>query len=606
MLWLLQSGPRAAPEERLTPQERVPAHGVFRFASMRAHASDAPPLVLGPGLNVLSGVSHDDLRLLRTVFEALTGAAAAGLDAIVEVDGTRMALDAEMPRLHGLVGHSPPIVEVPAGSLGAAGPGYSGPGYSGPGYSGPGYGGPGHGGPGHGGPGTGSEGSGAQQATGRADPAHARLAELRSLVRGLRSELELTQRELDRQRELDTQRELGVAPDPGVSGGAGLSGDAGLHPADVAAICDRLRDLLAGSPPPEATRLADELDEARRHRVYRIHREDALDQLMAECRAAVRSASEYLESVAGRDDAGSGGEGGGEVSFEAHSLEAHTIARLDLLEELARFWEGRLAELRSESADQGELLARANEVLVARGGLPSGSHRDAAARLRDLAAASGADRRAVDELAGILAGYLGLDPSSMTVEELLERAEQRLANGTDAGTQNAPATPHWPQPDPDRLVELESAERRLVDRLARADSELEALERSAEAARQALDATLDAGDASAGTPQAAPSRASGANPFGDKPASPSGGTRPADEAAWSFTDAIIDARAIPGVGVLPVLIVEPNQTPHGLTGVDPMSVASMGLGGQVVWVTDRPEVTDGLAVLVDDVRIIGG
>lgn len=508
---------------------------------MRAHASDAPPLVLGAGLNVLSGVNREDLQLLRTVFEALTGAAAPGLDAIVEVDGTRMALDTAFPRLHGLQGHTPPIVDVPAGT----GPAVS----AGPGGA-----------------------------------AQARLTELRALIRALDSDLELTRREVDRQRDLDPG-EVDEGDGSRDAAGAGTP----LHPADVAGICDRLRDLLAREVPSDATRLADALDEARRRRVYRVHREDALGQLMSECRAAISSARDYLDSVAGNDDSGHGsGPAGGEDSdasmkarLDAGALEAHTIARLDLLEELAQFWEARLEELRRETVDENDLLAQANGLLIAAGELPSGSPRDAAVRLRELAASDGGDQGAIDELAGSLAAHLGLDASSMTAEELVARAEQRLATGADpgAGSTDGRGQPHWRQRDQRRLDELEAAERRLAARLATASSELEALERGIAAAPNPFDRGLEG---------------------------PSGLTHSANAPSWSFSAAIHAARTIPGVGALPVLLVEPATQRHGLSDVDPMAVASMGLGGQVVWVTERPEVLDGLVALGDDVSFISG
>ncbi|MCZ7628974.1 MAG: hypothetical protein M5U19_07855 [Microthrixaceae bacterium] len=42
-----------------------------------------------------------------------------------------------------------------------------------------------------------------------------------------------------------------------------------------------------------------------------------------------------------------------------------------------------------------------------------------------------------------------------------------------------------------------------------------------------------------------------------------------------------------------------------MSGVDPRAVASMGMAGQVVWVTHRPEVLWALESLGEDVGIIG-
>lgn len=518
----------------MTPQERDPARRVFRFSSVRARFSDAPPVTLKPGLNVILRPTDDDRRLLRSVFEALTGAASSGLDALLDVDGSTVALDAGFAPRHGLDGIAPPVVEVPAGRDPLT--------------------------------------TGAARSLAIFDPSDQRIADLAANERRLSSELELTRRELLRERERE-------APDdqhPPV----GRDG-ADLHPADVAVMCDRLRELLAMDQPADALRMAERLEEVGRRRVYRIHREEALGQLIEECRAAERSAQDYLDSIADSPRAfGSPDESGGasqpehlsvEERLEVGAREAHTIARLDLLEELSGFWKGRLEELKTDVTAGIELLADANALLASAGELPSGSLRDAAARLREQARRWDYDETTVDELVESLAAYLGSDPTRRAPEELLVEAERRLANGAVTERQGDP----WRARDDQRLVELEATEHRLTDRLNAARAELVALERGRDATRP--------------------------NPFGS---AGTASTR-APQDGWSFANAVTRARTVPGVGILPVLLLEAPYDTRAMSWVDPLAVASMGIAGQVVWLTDRPEVLSALRSLGEDVGIIG-
>lgn len=548
MFEVLHSGLRAAPEERLIPQERDPTQRVFRFSSVRARFTDAPAVALKPGLNVLLRPTDDDRRLLRSVFESLTGAASSGLDALVDLDGSMVALDASFPYLHGLDGLGPPVVDVPAGDD----------------------------------PRTGRT----TRDRAHSDPSDQRMAELGADERRLSSELELTRRELQR----EWEREAIV--DPGPPAGRGESD---LHPADVAVMCDRLRELLAMDRPTEVLRMAGRLEDVGRRRVYRIHREEALGQLIEECRAAERSAQDYLDSVVaspqGPDSPGER-DGGGRVEnmsmeerLEAGTREAHTIARLDLLEELSDFWKGRLEKLKAEVTTGNDLLADANALLASAGELPSGSLRDAAARLREHARRWDYDEATVDELVEALAAYLGSDPAAMAPVELLAEAERRLAHGGATERQGGSAG-GWRARDDQRLVELEATEHRLASQLDTARAELGALERGREAARM----------------QSRPSGgARQPNPF----SSPDTGSPGAPEAGWSLADAVTRARTVPGVGTLPVLLLEASHDAHAVSSIDPLVAASMGNAGQVVWVTDRPEVLSALESLGEDVGIIG-
>ncbi|MCZ7628975.1 MAG: hypothetical protein M5U19_07860 [Microthrixaceae bacterium] len=363
---------------------------------MRAKSPDARAVILKPGLNVLFRPTEDDRGLLRSVFEALTGTMVSGLDAQLEVDGSAVALDSDFSTHHGLDGCPPPVVDVPAGNdqttAGTAGDRHHG------------------------------------------DPSDQRFAELTASERRLSSELELTRRELLEQRGR-------AAPDDSPPSARDAGSD--LHPADVAVMCDRLRELLAMDRPAEALRIAERIEDLGRRRVYRIHREEALGQLIEECRAAERSAQEYLDSVVGppRVPGPQGGPpdgeaGGGadrnsmEERLEAGTREAHTIARLDLLGELSDFWMGRLEELKAEVTTGNDLLADANTLLASAGELPSGSLRDAASRLREHARRSDYDAATVDELVEVIGGLSGIGPC-------------RHGSRGPVGRGRAPAGPRW-------------------------------------------------------------------------------------------------------------------------------------------------------------------
>jgi hypothetical protein len=499
---------------------------------VRVRSSDAPAVTLKPGLNVLLNPADGDRRLLRSVFEALTGAASSGLDALVEVDGSTVVLDVSFATSYGLVGLSPPVVDVPTGQDPCT--------------------------------------VGTAPDRDRTSPSDQRIADLAANERRLTSELELTRRELKRKRE----REAFDDPHPPVG-----SDGSDLHPADVAVMCDRLRELLAMDHPVEVVKMAERLEDVGRRRVYRIHREEALGQLIEECRAAERSAQDYLDSVAdSRPSPGSPGEPESmslEERLEVGTREAHTVARLDLLVELSGFWKGRLEALKAEVTAGDALLAEANALLASAGELPAGSVSVAAARLREHARSGDYDEATVDGLVQSLAAYLGSDPKSMALPELLAEVERRLADGGAAERQGGFAA-RWRPRDDRRLVELESAEHHLASQLDAARAELGALERGREATSTCP------------------------NPFG----SPGTGAPRGPVVGWSFADAVTRARTVPGVGTLPVLLLESHDA-NALSGIDPLAVASLGISGQVVWLTDRPEVLPALESLGEDVGILG-
>lgn len=507
---------------------------------------------LRSGLNVVFRPTVEDRDLLRSVFEALTGTISSGLEAQVEVDGTTVALDVGFPSLYGLDGHPPPVVDVPVAHDARIGRATSG--------------------------------------RHRADPADQRMAELAASERRLNSELELTRRELAEQRERD-------APDDPRS--QVRRGGPDLHPADVAVMCDRLRELLAMDRPAEALRIAERIDDLGRRRVYRIHREEALGQLIEECRAAERSAQDYLDSVGdpphvpgsqgGADGADRPERSAMEERFEAGTREAHTIARLDLLGELSEFWTRRLDELRAEATTGNDLLADANALLTSAGELPSGSLRDAASRLREHVRRSDYDEATVHELVESLTAYVGSDPAAVAPVELLAEAERRLAQG-GVGEPGGGSSTRWRARDDQRILELEDAEHRLTIQLDAVRAEVGALQRGRDTARSHA-----AGAAAVTHP----------NPF-DPPAGSRGvGDGPAAD-GWSFTDAVTRARTVSSVGVLPVLLLEPSEIGvNALSGVDPLAVAATAMVGQIVWVTQRPEVLSALESLGADVGIIG-
>lgn len=510
----------------MIPQEQDPAQRVIRFSLLRSPVTDAPPVTLKPGLNVVLRPTGDDRRLLRSVFEALTGVASSELDALLDLGGCTVALDAGFPHLHGLDGLPPPVLDVPGAQSPTA--------------------------------------VGIANSRGQADSSVQRIAVLAATERRLSSELELTRRELEQERAREGEGEAGNESD--------------LHPADVAVMCDRLRELLAMDHPAEAVKMAERLESDGRRRVYRVHREEALGQLIEECRAAERSAQEYLDSFSNppRDP---GAENMSiEARLEASSREAHTIARLDLLEELLAFWRGRLEELEDEVNEGNDLLAEANALLASAGELPSGSVRDAASRLRELAHRWDYDGSTVTELVEALAGYLNLDPTSFTPVGLLAEAERHLAHGGIARRQGGSAGA-WRERDDQRVTELETTEHRLASQLDTVRAELGALERGRESISQP-------------------------NPF----SSPAIGSTGAPDGGRSFVDAVARVRTVPGLGILPVLLVEQfqeSQDSHAVSTIDPMVVASMAVAGQVVWMTDRPEVLSALESMGEDVGIIG-
>lgn len=476
---------------------------------------------LGGGLNVLVGIPEKDLAALRSAFGALTGTAETDLEVLVEVDGAAVPLDRVFARTHGLHGRRPPVLDVP------------------------------------------------QSPHPRSAPEQ-QLVEMLAHERSLISELELTRRELDRERDLVVSA-MDDAP----------RAETDLHPADVAVMCDRLRELLTVPGAGELVDLLERLEEFNRDRVYVIFREEALGQLMVECDAAISSAREYLRMLAGTET---------RTDPETTRMEAHTIARIELLEEFAGFLEQQTEELGVGLSDAGDLLSEANGRLTEAGRRPASTLTQAVGEIRDLLSSPAVDDTATGELVTALAAWLGVRSGTgedvyRDPHELLAAAEERLAagGGTRWGDSRSGT---WRRGDPERLAELEANDQRLASKLVMVRRELASLERGLEALERSV------------RDRPRP------NPFEDAPDSREAGRPGGVSKRWSLSGELAAVRDVEGAPRLPVLLVEPPGGHHELSHLDPLAVAALAMGGQILWVTDREAVPETLGVLGDAVEVI--
>ncbi|MCB1270855.1 MAG: hypothetical protein KDB31_05490 [Microthrixaceae bacterium] len=537
----------------MRPQERPAVRRSIRLLSLRGRSSDSEAVELSAGLNVVTGASPVELDLLRSSFAALTARGEPGMDALVEVDGTPTVLDRGFAERFGLHGLPAPIVEVPS-TRDTATVGQPG-----------------------------GVGVGADRLAMRGH-----LAEVAAREHALAGELELTSRELERERDLleGSPEEGGSSAAPGEYGAA--PPDKALHPADVAVMCDRLGELLSLEGAATGRELLERVEAFVHGEVYTLYRVEALDQLIEECRAAVRSAREYLGRIPSRGPGTAGAEAvpdGARPLEDQVSLdmEARTIARLHLLEELSVFWAERRSEVERTAAEGAGLLSEANEALTRAGGRPCDDLHQAMLELRELSAGQEPDRDALGELVDGLRAGLGPTAPEGSAREVLALAEQRLAGGAqDRGA--------WRQAHTDRVRELEKARGRLDSALEAVRSELAALRRGIAAMEPEPD------------PRSEP------NPFeGRFPASPGVGDHSPGApgaAGWSLATELMQHRGRGASASLPVLVVEPGREGHQLVGVDPLSVAALALGGQVLWVTDRAEVISSLEALGDEVVVV--
>lgn len=516
---------------------------VLRIVTLRARSAGAPLTQLAPGANIVAGATAADVASLRSVFEAFTGSGAPAVDAVVEIDGQRSELDDTLAERLGSVGATPPVVDL---SVGKALDQTSG------------------------GPAPQS-----QNAT--------RVAQLRGARAKLHSELELVRREIHRAEEaIEAKRSGGGGVGEGSSDGPphGAPDDPATHPADIAVMCDRLRELSRSGPGRELLELAESLEEAGARRIYSIHREEALNQLMAECTDAIESAERFLTADPAPPEGMAPAPPDLDEMLRAGARQARTIARLDLLVELSEFWRARRAELDDKDRQLSVLLAEANEILAGAGRPRVASASQASAVLWELAdlGAAPAESAAVEELTANLRAFVGAGSEDLSGLELVQRAESRLSEGA-ATVESEPAVPtsELAGDEIDRLEQLRSTETRLSDELQVLGDALAALERGQEVIE---------------------SSRSEPNPFAAE-----AGVPDAEAASRAVADRLRSLGSLPGM-TLPVLLIDTDGG-DAPGGPDPRSLLGAIGPGQVVWVTDRPEVLNAAAAMGEDVHLIG-
>lgn len=545
-------GERDVPEERVSRTREGRAEQVLRILSLRARAYGASETTLAPGLNIISGAAQSDVAAVRGSFDALTHPMRPSVRTIVEVGGDEVEVDEQFADTFGLAGLPTPVLDLSSAPVEHADP----------------------------------------RPTSEREPVSAntqRVSQLQRSAGRLRSELELVRREISREGAERSGGRAGREPAPQrprgkLWGGEARAGASELHPADVAVMCDRLRDLLDSPAADEQlTDLADRLDAVGAQRVYSIHREEALDQLVAECNDAIRSAEEFLAaepaSEAGRTTPEP------DAVLSAGARRARTIARIDLLSELAEFWRNRREALDDTNERSAELLEKANAALVGLGGRPATSPVRAAALLRELAgsARSREEVAAMEDLTAALAEFVGDEATGRSPAELLVLAEARLGEGGSKGG-GAPLSEDLESgaAADERLRTLSGTERRLSEELQVVEEALGALQRGSDALEESR---------------------SRPNPFGRGPGVDSG------RADGRGRPTLARLRALGSVGGttrLPVLIVEPSASfAHGAADLPELSEVLAAAGpGQVVWVTNRESVLRAAAAMGEDVNHI--
>ena len=531
--------------------------------SLRARHPRAVATELHDRVTVLAGLSSEDREALRSTFASITEPAAPGLEALVEVDGTTVPLDESFAATFELLGAAPCVVDVPAAAGSAVGA-------------------------------FAAEASPSAVSHGN----EASLARLHRRRDALSAELNVARRALDEERALLASRSMG---DRGPS-----RAPSGHSNAGVRELVDQLAAALEAPVPTDPLELADRLDSLSRRSSATAARDAALGQLMAECRVAIDSVQAVLTGqVGGSDDrlavlaeldrvrdemvdaargtltrrarrrladlqhresellAATGHRSYRDLSADVRSGRAPggddmqlAQARLELLHELEAFWSERRELASADRAEEAELIGQAAELL----GEPPGvvlSPRLAAVKLRARISRPAGTRSTVRVIAGRLATELGYDSAEdLTPRELLEIAEAELEVADSTGSERPGPTS---SPGGSRLDELEATEQRLRGELDHLAVRLDALGR--------------AESVPGVEPQAAPA--------GD----------------WSLAAELEALGSPPKVGSLPALIIEPQGIENALGGVDVPSVVALASRRQLIWVTDRPEVVEGVEML---------
>jgi hypothetical protein len=572
-----------------------------KILTLRARLPDASPTSLHGRVTVLAGLSSDDREALRATFIALTEPVTPALEALLEVQGANVPLDASFAETYGLVDSAPCVIEVPgtepvgdptARSVARTTGFFGSP--------------------------TSEAVPGAAAGTGDSNPAA--IARLRAKASALRSELTIIERNLAEERAAESQV-VSYDARPAESGFAGPS-------ATARELADRLAVALRRRPLADPLELADRLDALAQRRGAAAARSAALTQLMSECRVAIDSVQDAISggapAVSSLADAlaqidatrdemlelasgpmprkarrrlgqlrereaellrstrfGSYRELVAAVNASSQHEDAQSIAaaRLELLHELEGFWAQRRQQAAADAIEEAELLEQAAEVL-GEGPNSSLTPRLAAARLRSQPQPEPQKQSTSRLLAFRLASELGFDAAEvLTPREVLELAEAELeaaespfpdepsASGSGrVGTHTAGSATGAAAPSSrlgGRTGELEAEQRRVREDLDRTRARLDALERAA-AIVPGSTAEVEAGRAGA---------------------------------VWSLPAELDLRRPMPHVGSMPVLLIEPESGPTSLDQVDVPGIVALAAERQVVWVTDRSEVVSAVEVL---------
>jgi hypothetical protein len=519
----------------------------MRVVSLRAPVPGAPPVGLHGDLTVVLGADPDDVADLCSTFAAIVGGVDPPLEALVDLEGATVALDAGFAAATGLVGAPSPVVVVP----GPAGPPGTG---STAGHE-----------EGHvAGPGREScldeltvrlrvalagEGAVHKEAEHLADAleavaggrshARARNQALRDLLAECRQALDAARAALAAEPVGRATVTAASGPDvvgtgapgrpggatpgvgrpaagaPAVTGGAAVPADVPADaPADRVEEIQRMRremtDVL-GRPGPLNRRERARLRELRRTKA------EALAALGHPNHASLAAAlglpvdddpadpgRAREDEPAGPHRAGASADGDTGATSAIPQGRELTAARAVLLEELERHWLARLEEMAGLAREEAALLARAGELLGDPDSQVRSNPRVVAARLRGLTGPP-ADHAEVEDITRRLAVELGLDPSA--------------------------------HPSPEDVLAA---------------------------------ATTEAG------------------------------------ARWSLASELrrrAIAPAVPTAGRLPLLLVDLEE-PSAAAGLDPRTVADLAAGRQVVWVTRRAEVADVAEQMGERARVI--
>ena len=629
----------------------------MRILSLRARHAGAPAVLLHPRLTVVIGATPDDRNSIRSSFRALVGAGPPALEAIAEIDGVSVPVDATFADTFATRATVDPIIAVP---LRAEPPS-----------------------------------AGAVDAVATDLGSAARLATLRAEQRAVSGELTLVGRalrverssgdvmqpaELDRRRrrveELIAAAERDRAQPDRTQPRIAQPGVGTAPPArdDVHELAGALRRALEQNAGTDSHELARRLDDLADRRATGRARERALEQLIGECRTALASAQQMLahdlapeldssrlaaveevreemldlashpgvpsrrqrrrlEELRATESrllaefghatyvsllvtrAGSGSGGGLDAA-----VRAQTESRIALLEELEEFWAVQQDRLDSDRREEGRLMAEAAAVLgesAATG--RARSPKLVAARLRSAPPIRlGAENPEVRLVAAQLERTLGLDPRAQrTAADVLSVAEATLRSPSVAA--RPLAEPFIPGPvegggggaatDGGAEADLREAERLVAEGVARGERirELEQMEQELAGRLQSVDDRIGSLErASAVLAGGEPGGTAGGVGVDLRTGGVSVMSSGVPTPPWALAEELAARRSVSIVGALPVLLEEP--VPEGrvnaLEGVDPLSVVAMSATNQIVWLTERGEVAAAMERVGDMASVI--